>query len=123
MLARCSIALGLLVAGAAEKGTDAAPESAVVVRVTSATPGHEIRIRGVLLQAGGSMRVVRQRTPFEYRSREGRLVFAAFEPADSVALLRLELRSATPEPAIITAPRVMMGQRVGGVATEFVQGY
>ena len=50
-------------------------------------------------------------------------VFAAFEPAGREAMLRLELISGTPEPAAVTAPRVMVGQRIGGVATNFVQGY
>ena len=75
MLARCSIALGLLFVGTPDGGRDAEPESAVVVRVTSATPGHEVRVQGVLLIASGSMRVVRQSTPFEFRSKVGGLVF------------------------------------------------
>ena len=41
----------------------------------------------------------------------------------SRCLLRLELISNFPVPAAVTVPRVMAGQRVGGVATEFVQGY
>jgi hypothetical protein len=45
------------------------------------------------------------------------------EPAGREAMLRLELISGTPEPAAVTAPRVMVGQRIGGVATNFVQGY
>jgi hypothetical protein len=28
-----------------------------------------------------------------------------------------------PEPAVVTALRVMVGRHIGGVATEFVQGY
>jgi len=51
------------------------------------------------------------------------LEVSAFEPTGSEANLTLELVSAVPEPATVTAPRVMVGQRVGGVATEFVQGY
>ena len=27
-----------------------------------------------------------------------------------------------PEPAVVTAPRAMVGRHIGGVATEFVQG-
>jgi hypothetical protein len=38
-------------------------------------------------------------------------------------LLRLESISNFPVPAAVTAPRMMAGQRVGGGATEFVQGY
>jgi hypothetical protein len=38
-------------------------------------------------------------------------------------MLRLELVSDTPEPAVVIVPRVMVGHRIGGVATEFVQGY
>jgi hypothetical protein len=76
----------------------------------------------VVLAANQQMRVVERTTPFELRSRDP-LVFAAFEPADSAGLLRLELTSETPEPAVITAPRVMVGRQIGGVATEFVQGY
>jgi hypothetical protein len=93
-----------------------------VVRVTSGTPGHEVRLRGVVLVLGQPMQVVVQTTSYEGRS-EDRLVFAAFEPAELEAMLRLELRSDLPEPAVITAPRVMVGRRIGGVATDFVQGY
>jgi hypothetical protein len=93
-----------------------------VLRVTSGTPGHEVRFRGVLLVLGQPMRLVEQTTPFEYRS-DRELVLGAFEPTDSAAMLRLELVSQTPMPAVVTAPRVIVGQRLGGVATEFVQGY
>ncbi len=93
-----------------------------VVRVTSATPGREVRVHGVLLVQGRPMQVLERATPFELRS-ERALVFAAFEPKESPSLLRLELTSETPEPAVITAPRVMVGRQIGGVATEFVQGY
>jgi hypothetical protein len=93
-----------------------------VLRVTSGTPGHEARVRGVLLFAGQPMRLVEHSTPFELRS-EGELAFAAFEPIGMTATLTLEVVSAVPEPAVVTAPRVMVGQRIGGVATEFVQGY
>jgi hypothetical protein len=51
------------------------------------------------------------------------LIFAAFEPVESAATLTLELVSGVPEPVVVTAPRVMLGQRIGGVATEFVPGY
>jgi hypothetical protein len=93
-----------------------------MVRVSSGTPGREVDVRGVLLVLGQPMQVVAQATPFEFRSR-GRLVFAAFEPAAAEAMLRLELVSDTPTPAVVIAPRVMVGHRIGGVATEFVQGY
>jgi hypothetical protein len=45
-------------------------------------------------------------------------MFAAFEPAGPEGMLRLELISDTPEPAVVTARRVMVGHRIGGVATE-----
>jgi hypothetical protein len=93
-----------------------------VLRVTSGTPGHEVRVRGVLLLAGQPMRLVEQSTPFEFRS-DGELAFAAFEPVGMTATLTLELVSSVPEPAMVTAPRVMVGRRIGGVASEFVQGY
>lgn len=93
-----------------------------VVRIESGTPGREVHFRGVLLVQGEPMRLVEQATPYEFRS-DGRLVFGAFEPTVSAAMLRLELNSATPEPAVVTAPRVMLGQQIGGVATDFVQGY
>jgi hypothetical protein len=99
-----------------------APWPTAVLRVTSGTPGHEVRFRGVLLVLGQPMRVIEQATPFEFQS-EGALVLGAFEPQEQGPLLRLELISNFPEPAAVTAPRVMVGQRVGGVATEFVQGY
>jgi hypothetical protein len=95
---------------------------AAVLRVTSGTPGHEVRFRGVLLVLGQPMRVIEQATPFQFQS-EGDLVLGAFEPQEQGPLLRLELISNFPVPAAVTAPRVMAGQRVGGVATEFVQGY
>jgi hypothetical protein len=95
---------------------------ATVLRVTSGTPGHEVCFRGVLLVLGQPMRVIEQATPFQFQS-EGELVLGAFEPQERGPLLRLELISNFPEPAAVTAPRVMAGQRVGGVATEFVQGY
>ena len=120
--------LGLIAAvtlgGAAEAPSrdGSRPPGLSVLRVTSGTPGHEVRVRGVLLLAGQPMRLVDQSTPFEYRS-EGEMTFAAFEPVGTPAPLTLELVSATPEPAVVTAPRVMVGQRIGGVATEFVQGY
>lgn len=126
MLSRQSIILGIVVTlvgatvmGATSRG---APTPATVVRVTSGTPGHEVRFRGVLLVMGQPMQLVEQATPFEFRSK-GELVLGAFEPAGAGAMLRLELLSDTPEPAVITAPRVIVGQRLGGVATEFVQGY
>jgi hypothetical protein len=68
------------------------------------------------------MRVVEQATPFEFQSHQT-VLFAAFEPIGSQGPLRLELSSDTPEPAVVTAPRVMVGRHIGGVATEFVQGY
>ncbi len=68
------------------------------------------------------MRLIEQTTPWEFRS-DADLVLAAFEPRNRGPLLRLELISDYPMPAIVTAPRVMVGQRVGGVATEFAQGY
>ena len=68
------------------------------------------------------MQVVEQATPFQFES-EGALVLGAFEPQEQGPLLRLELISNFPVPAAVTAPREMVGQRVGGVATEFVQGY
>jgi hypothetical protein len=93
-----------------------------VVRISSGIPGLEVPVRGVLLVLGQPMQLVEQSTPFELRS-DRRLVFAAFEPAKPEAMLRLELISDLPEPAAVTAPRVMVGHRIGGVATEFVQGY
>ena len=126
MLSRQSIALATLatLVGAAvvQATSQSAPISVTMVRVSSATPGHEVRVRGVLLVLGQPMELVEQATPFELRS-DSRLVFAAFEPAGAEAVLRLELISGTPEPAVVMAPRVMVGQRIGGVATEFVQGY
>jgi hypothetical protein len=101
---------------------DHSTPSGTVLRVASATPGHEVPFRGVLLVLGQPMRIVDEVTPFEFRS-EGALVLGAFEGQGEGPLLRLELTSNYPEPAVITAPRVMVGQQVGGVATEFVQGY
>ena len=126
MLSRHSITLAILLTFIGATGTDAAsslaPSSPTVVRVSSGTPGHEVRFRGVLLVLGQPMQVVEQATPFEFRSN-GKLVFGAFEPTGPEAMLRLTLISDTPEPAVVTAPRVMVGQQIGGVATEFVQGY
>lgn len=125
MLSRRSTALGIFITliGAAVVGATARNESLpTVVRVTSGTPGHEVRFRGVPLVLGQPMRLVEQTTPFEFRSDQ-ELVLGAFEPTGSAAMLRLELISETPAPAVITAPRVIVGQRLGGVATEFVQGY
>jgi hypothetical protein len=99
----------------------AAP-SAIVFRVVSATPGHEVRFRGVLLMLGQPMQVIEDVTPFEVRA-EGDLVLGAFERHQDGPLLRLEMASDYPEPTVVTAPRVMVGQRIGGVATDFVQGY
>jgi hypothetical protein len=99
-----------------------APWPSAILRVTSGTPGHEVRFRGVLLVLGQPMQVVEQATPFQFES-EGAPVLGAFEPQEQGPLLRLELISNFPVPAAVTAPRVMVGQRVGGVATEFVQGY
>jgi hypothetical protein len=126
VLSHRAIVLGTLVtlisATAGEATSQSAPMPATVVRITSGTPGHEVRVRGVLLVFGQPMQVVEQATPFEFRSARP-LVFAAFEPAELEGMLRLELLSQTPEPAVITAPRVLVGQRIGGVASEFVQGY
>jgi hypothetical protein len=126
VLSRHSIVLGVLVtflgaavAGAASHSARGAPS---VVRVSSGTPGREIRFQGVLLVSGQPMQVVEQATPFEFQSHQT-VLFAAFEPVGPEALLRLELSSDTPEPAVVTAPRVMVGRHIGGVATEFVQGY
>jgi hypothetical protein len=109
-------------ATAAPSRDNSPPLGLSLLRVTSGIPGHEVRVRGVLLLAGQPMRLVEQSTPFEFRS-EAEMTFAAFEPVGAAATLTLELVSATPEPAVVTAPRVMAGQRIGGVATEFVQGY
>jgi hypothetical protein len=126
MLSRHSTILVALVtligATAVGEASRHAPPATTIVRVSSGTPGHEVRFRGVLLILGQPMQLVEQATPFEVRS-DRRLVFAAFEPAGSMGILRLELNSDTPDPAVITAPRVMVGQQIGGVATEFVQGY
>jgi hypothetical protein len=120
---RHSIALVVLLAlTAAEANGQDGPAPATVIRVSSGTPGHEVGIRGVMLVLGQPMRLVEHATPFEFRA-DRPLVFAAFEPAQSEVMLRLELISNTPERAVVTAPRVMVGQRIGGVATEFVQGY
>ena len=120
---RYSIALIVLLGfTAAEADSQHRPDSATVVRVSSGTPGHEVGIRGVMLVLGQPMRLVEHTTPFEFRA-DRPLVFAAFEPVHSEVMLRLELISNTPERAVVTAPRVMVGQRIGGVATEFVQGY
>jgi hypothetical protein len=120
---RHSIALVVLFAlPAAEADGHHGPGPATVVRVSSGTPGHEVDVRGVMLVLGEPMQLVEHTTPFEFRA-DLPLVFAAFEPASSEVMLRLELISDTPEPAVVTAPRVMVGQRIGGVATEFVQGY
>jgi hypothetical protein len=120
--------LGILPAAAAFIGTTIAlaqghvARSPTLLRVVSATPGHEVSVRGVVLVVGQPMQVVEQTTPFELRS-EGELVLGAFERQGEGPLLRLEMISSYPESAVVTAPRVMVGQRVGGVATEFVQGY
>jgi hypothetical protein len=103
----------------------AAPQIEPAVRIASGTPGLEVPVRGVILVAGQAMQVVERTTPFEFRPAS-RLVFAAFEPADraeSPAILRLELVTEHPDLAVVTAPRVMVGRRVGGVASDFVQGY
>ena len=115
-----SLALGATIVEA--MNVSAARGSSTFVRVTSGTPGHEVPPRGVVLVLGEPMQVVTQTTPYEVHS-ESRLVFAAFEAAGPEAMLRLELTSDEPEPAVVTAPRVMVGRRIGGVATEFVQGY
>jgi hypothetical protein len=115
-------AVTLLTASVVEATHQHPAAGSTIVRVSSATPGREVRVQGVLLEHGRPMQVVERGTPFELRS-ERALLFAAFEPSGSEALLRLELTSDTPEPAVITAPRVMVGRQIGGVATEFVQGY
>ena len=93
-----------------------------VVHLSSTRPGREVRFQGVMLVAGRPMRVIEGVTPFEWRS-DRPLIFAAFEPTGADSLLRLTLRSDTPEPAIVTGARVMVGRRIGGVAEEFVQPY
>lgn len=90
--------------------------------MTSGTPGHEVRFRGVILVLGQPMQLVDQATPFEFQWH-GELLFGAFEPEGKGPLLRLELTSDYPRPSVVTAPRVMVGRGIGGVATEFVQGY
>lgn len=126
MLSRRSIALTGAVTLIAAATTGATPRNdasaETVVRLISGTPGIEVPVRGVLLLLDEPMQVIQKSTPFELRS-DRRLVFAAFEPAAPEAMLRLELVSGDAEPAKITAPRVMVGRRIGGVASEFVQGY
>jgi hypothetical protein len=125
MLSRRTTTLGIFLTliGATVVGASARNGSSpTVVRVTSGTPGHEVRFRGVLLVLGQPMRLVEETTPYELRS-DRELVLGAFEPTGTPAMLRLELISEMPAPAVITAPRVIVGQRLGGVATEFVQGY
>jgi hypothetical protein len=126
MLSRHSLILGIIftligatAVGAANRHAHNFP---TVVRVHSGTPGHEVHFRGVLLIQGQPMQLVEEATPFEFRS-DGKLVFGAFEPTVPAGMLRLELNSGPPEPAVVTAPRVMLGQQIGGVATDFVQGY
>jgi hypothetical protein len=126
MLPRRSLALGVLVTFLSVSAVAAASRYAhgfpTVVRIDSGTPGREVHFRGVLLVQGQPMQLVEQATPYEFRS-DGRLVFGAFEPTVPASMLRLQLISAAPEPAVVTAPRVMLGQQIGGVATDFVQGY
>jgi hypothetical protein len=125
MLSRRWITLGTLVTlvGATVVGaTSRAAPTTAVVRLTSGTPGHEVRFRAVLLVRDQPMRVVEETTPFEVRP-DGQLVLGAFEPVGPGAMLRVELVSETPAPAVVTAPRVLVGQHLGGVATEFVQAY
>jgi hypothetical protein len=98
------------------------PADPSVLRVTSGTAGHSVPFRAVLLRSGQPMRVVEETTPFELPSA-AELTFAAFEALEPAATLRLELVSLTPERAVVIAPRVMIGRRIGGVAAEFVQGY
>jgi hypothetical protein len=119
---RHSIALVVLLVFTAADADSQHRLAGTVVRVSSGTPGHEVGIRGVMLVLGQPMQLVEHTTPFEFRA-DRPLVFAAFEPASSEVMLRLELISNTPQRAVVTAPRVMVGQRIGGVATEFVQGY
>jgi hypothetical protein len=119
---RHSIALVVLLVFTAADADSQHRPAGTVVRVSSGTPGHEVGIRGVMLILGRPMQLVEHTTPFEFRA-DRPLVFAAFEPAHPEVMLRLELISNTPERAVVTAPRVMVGQRIGGVATEFVQGY
>jgi hypothetical protein len=115
------ITAGLVAGNLAPAPTRVAPSRAVL-RVTSGVPGREVRFRGVLLVPGEPMRVIEQTTPYELRATDD-LVLGAFEPEVAGPMLRLEWISDFPVPAVITSPRVMVGRRVGGVATEFVQGY
>jgi hypothetical protein len=126
MPSRRSIALASAVTLIAAATTGATPRNDApantVFRLISGTPGLEVPVRGVLLVQDEPMQVIQRTTPFELRS-DRRLVFAAFEPAATETMLRLEMVSGDAEPAKVTAPRVMVGRRIGGVASEFVQGY
>jgi hypothetical protein len=116
------LAAAVLVGATDTQSQDPVAPPATVLRVASATPGHEVRFRGVLLVLGQPMLVIEQATPFEFHPAAD-LVLGAFERQGQGPLLRLELISPSPEPTVVIAPRVLIGQRVGGVATDFVQGY
>jgi hypothetical protein len=74
------------------------------------------------LVADQPMCLVERSTPFESHS-SGELTLAASEPQVAGVTLRLELQTDAREPAGVTAPWVMVGVRISGVATDFVQGY
>jgi hypothetical protein len=118
------VALPLLLTGASLPAVSgsSAPVRGVTLRVTSAIPGRQVPLRGVVLIAGEPMRLVEQPTPFELKA-DARVALAAFEPQDSADTLTLEMHSGTPASAKVTAHRVMMGHQIGGAATDFVQGY
>jgi hypothetical protein len=122
LIARTLLISAGLVAGTLAPAPSRVAPSPAVLRVTSGVPGHEVRFRGVLLVPGEPMRVIERTTPYELRATDD-LVLGAFGPEVPGPMLRLEWISDFPVPAVITSPRVMVGRRVGGVATEFVQGY
>jgi hypothetical protein len=116
------IAGALLGAGGVDWTASTGRDDDTVLHLSSSLPGREVRFQGVILVVGQPMRVVQGTTPFQWHA-DRPLVFAAFEPTIPDSLLRLTLESDTPEPAVVTGPRVLVGRRIGGVATEFVQPY
>ncbi len=68
-------ALGLMFA-APTGMSSSTPAADVVIRVTSATPGHEVQVEGayVYVPQGSDLHHIRRATPFEIKERAGVLV-------------------------------------------------
>jgi hypothetical protein len=94
LIAVVAISTMCLLSAAPAGSSSTGPTAEVVIRVTSATPGHEVQVEGAYVYAPGdsSFHHVTQQTPFEVKERASQLV-GIFGTASAEAPIRVEMVS------------------------------